>query len=502
MRQDLPENSVAVFFSSPIRNRANDVDYPYHPDPNLHYLSGWKEPHAVLLVFKNPQYDSLGTYSEILYVREKNAYQELWNGSIIGVQKAKEVLGIERVLPRSAFTKSDLNYGAFEKVLIHEFDNDVRDQPFDTSDLFDLQAHFKAKIHYPPNFNARQYRLYQKIRTVTSEKRAKLQNEIKRWMARDKRLAEDALLQEFLLLPPKGQQEELKMKSAFLLRDMNFDVDQLPRLMAGLREQKSPSEIQLLKKAVAISVAGQIEVMKAIHPTMSEREIQGIHEFVYKKYGAAHVGYPSIVGAGGNACVLHYSHNALPEVENQMVLMDLGAEYQGYTADVTRTIPANGKFTETQRQLYEIVYHAQEQAIKAAQIGTPFRQLTKTAYQAVSKGLQTLGIISKPEEMQRYLPHGVSHHIGLDVHDPGLYESLAENMVITVEPGIYIPKNSPCDPKWWNIGIRIEDDILITKEGPVNLSAAAPRLWNEIEAMMQQKSPLADWKLPELNESH
>ena len=116
----------------------------------------------------------------------------------------------------------------------------------------------------------------------------------------------------------------------------------------------------------------------------------------------------------------------------------------------------------------------------------------------VEKGLLSIGLIDKPEDYRRYLPHGISHHIGLDVHDPGLYETLDTDMVITVEPGIYVPKGSPCDPKWWDIGIRIEDDILITDEGPVNLSAAAPRSWEKIEKLMKEESPLDDFKLPEL----
>lgn len=495
-RSLLPNNSVAVLFSAPIRNRSNDVNYPYHPNPNLNYLTGWKEPHAVFIVYKNPQVDSLGSYSEVLYVREKNRYEELWNGSIVGVQKARNDWELERVRPRNTFHTFDHQFDRFDSVLIFEFENDVRDKQSDTNDLFNLQKHFKSEIHYPANFNALRYRLYQKIRTAEPEQVKTLQNEIKQWAHYHPYIMDDALIQDYLNMPSLSQQEELRMKSAYLMRDMNFDVDKLPGIMAAMREQKSPAELALLKKAIAISVAGQIEVMKALHPAMSERTIQGIHEFVYKRYGAAHVGYPSIVGAGGNACVLHYSNNALPTVNNQLVLMDLGAEYEGYTADITRTLPANGKFSEEQRQLYEIVFQAQERAIQAAHIGVPFREISKIAYEQVAEGLQKLGIIQNASEMRRYLPHGVSHHIGLDVHDPGAYENLKENMVITIEPGIYIPEGSPCDSKWWNIGIRIEDDIWITPEGPVNLSAAAPRLWNEIEAMMQQESPLKDWELP------
>ena len=178
--------------------------------------------------------------------------------------------------------------------------------------------------------------------------------------------------------------------------------------------------------------------------------------------------------------------------------MDLGAEYNGYTADVTRTIPVSGKFTPEQRALYQIVYDSQTAGINAAQKGASFREITQASFAVVQEGLLELGIIDSLEEFRKYLPHGVAHHIGLDVHDPGLYENLETNMVITVEPGIYIPEDSPCDPKWWNIGIRIEDDILITDAGPINLSADAPRAWEDIEALMKEKSALDDFNLPPL----
>jgi len=239
--------------------------------------------------------------------------------------------------------------------------------------------------------------------------------------------------------------------------------------------------------------------MKALHPGMSEREVQGIHEYVFKKYGAAYEGYPSIVGAGNNACVLHYIENSDDPSETDLMLMDLGAEYEGYTADVTRTLPVNGTFTEEQRLLYQIVYDAQEAGIAKSIVGATTGEVTKATQEVVTKGLIDLGIISEASEFRRYYPHGAAHHIGLDVHDLSNYGPLPENSIITVEPGIYIPNDSPCDPKWWGIGIRIEDDILITKEGPVNLSAGAPRALDEIEAMMALPSPLDGFILPVLS---
>lgn len=257
--------------------------------------------------------------------------------------------------------------------------------------------------------------------------------------------------------------------------------------------------MKLLNKAIQISAIGQVEVMKAMHPGMSEREIQGIHEFVFKKYGAEYEGYPSIVGGGHNGCVLHYIDNSKTKVGNDLVLMDLGAEYHGYTADVTRTIPANGTFTKEQKEIYDLVYRAQEAGIAAAKVGNAFGATDQAAREVINKGLVALGIVKSEAEARQYFPHGTSHYIGLDVHDAGNYGPLQENMVITVEPGIYIPENSDCDSKWWGIAVRIEDCILVTKNGPENLSAGAPRTSEAIEKTMKESSVLNDFVLPTID---
>ena len=498
LREKLPNNSVAVYFSAPVRNRANDVDFEYHQDPNFYYLTGWEEPHAVLLVYNTPQTDDEGTYNEKLYVRDRDARNEMWNGRQLGVSGALK-MGFDRVVSKIEFSKQALDFDRFDTVLMFDFENDVRNRDNDTSDLYDLQKHFKKQINYPDDFDATRYRLYQQIRTVNKEEVPSLKRKISYMITSDKTLEDDPVIQDFLKIDEKTVLTDLKTRSAHLLKDYNFDIDQLSYIMASLREKKSPEEIILLKKAIRISAQGQIEVMKAIHPEMTEREVQGIHQLVFKIYGAAHEGYPSIVGAGDNACVLHYVTNDKTDLKKQLILMDLGAEYKGYTADVTRTIPVSGIFSPEQRALYQIVYDAQTAGINAAINGATFRAVSEATNEVVQKGLLALGLIEKKEEYRRYLPHGISHHIGLDVHDPGLYDKLSPSMVITVEPGIYIPEGSPCDPKWWNIGIRIEDDILITETAPINLSSNAPRSWKDIEAMMAKKSALDNFVLPELS---
>jgi Xaa-Pro aminopeptidase len=266
-----------------------------------------------------------------------------------------------------------------------------------------------------------------------------------------------------------------------------------------LRGIKTKEEIELIRRAVSISCVGQVEVMKAIKPGMSEREIQGIHEFVFKKYEAEDVGYPSIVGAGHNGCILHYIDNYKPDINpKELILMDLGAEYHGYTADVTRTIPVSGKFSPEQKAVYEIVLQAQEEAMKICKEGSTFDELKVVTQHVVNNGLKDLGIISSIDQKHEYYPHGCCHHIGLDVHDRGTKDKLLENMVITIEPGIYINDNSKCDPKWWGIGVRIEDDFLIKKDGCELLSNMAPRSVDAIEKLMLEPSPLDNFVLPEL----
>ena len=435
-RSLMPANSVAFIFTSPIMKRSNDTDYMYHQDPNFYYLTGWREPHGVLVIFKDDQFDSDGSYNEIMYVRERNEYREMWDGRRLGIKGAKK-MSFDRVKLRSEFIENTIPIENFSNILNTNIRDDVRDFKDDKYDLFDIQNKF---------------------------------------------------------------QEIVSKKESDILGDLNkqFFSSSINQIMSKLRQTKDPLEIELLTKAIRISALAQIEVMRAIHNDMTEREVQGIHEFIYRKYGAAHEGYNSIVGAGGNACVLHYVTNEDMDIKDKLILMDVGAEYRGYTADVTRTIPVNGKFNNEQKIIYDLVYKSQEEAIKEAIIGNSFNDIYLKSYDIIAKGLIDLGIINDYREARKYYPHGVSHHIGLDVHDPGSRD-LMENMVITVEPGIYIPENSNTDPKWWNIGVRIEDDILITNSGPVNLSIDAPRRSDEIEVIMAQDSPINQLVLPDIN---
>ena len=292
------------------------------------------------------------------------------------------------------------------------------------------------------------------------------------------------------LFPVKN--EQLQIQNADNInknskKEIKANFSEIHKWMAQLREIKTSEEMYLLRKAISITCDAQTELMKVLKPDMKEYQAEAVVEAIFKLNGAEYPGYPSIVGAAENSCILHYTTNRKTMKGNHLLLSDVGAEYHGYTADVTRTIPVDGKYSEEEKIIYNIVLEAQNKAIEACIVGNPFYITNTIATTVVSQRLQELGIIKTPLEMRRYFMHGTSHYLGLDVHDPGTRGLFQPNTVITVEPGIYIKEGSPCDPKWWNIGVRIEDDILITNSDPENLSGCVPRTVDEIEATMKKK---------------
>jgi Xaa-Pro aminopeptidase len=434
LRQIMSANSVFIVWAYPTRNFSNDVDYVFHQNPDLYYFTGYKEPHSLLLVFKEAQTAADGsTYKELLYVQKRNPQAEQWTGKRLGVEGAKQKLGFTHVYNGEDFKNLAVDFSKFDKIIFDQLPNDLGESR-DSASLTNLIKQLKVKAQVPDNYQ----------------------------------------------------------------QDKHFATGAYRQLTAQLREIKTEEELNLLRKAVEISCQGQVEVMKAVRADMSEREVQGIHEFVHKKYGAENVGYPSIVGAGNNGCVLHYEENDKQHIENRMVLMDVGAEYHGYTADVTRTVPTNGKFTPEQKAIYELVYNAQEAAFKLCKEGTTWQELDRVSRGVIEEGLIKLGIITKKEEARKYYPHGLSHHIGLDVHDRGSYVKIKKGMVITIEPGIYIPENSNCDKKWWGIAVRIEDDLHIREKDYELLSASAPRKISDIEKTVAEKSIFDNYTLPKL----
>jgi Xaa-Pro aminopeptidase len=253
-----------------------------------------------------------------------------------------------------------------------------------------------------------------------------------------------------------------------------LEIHSPAKMAASLRQIKSPAEIAVMRRAIDITCDALSEAMRGAEAGMYEYQLEAIIEFVFKKEGAEYPAFPSIVGSGPNSTILHHSSNRRKTVSGDLVVMDVGAEYRGYSADVTRTIPINGKFTAPQREIYEIVLRAQKAALALVKPGVLFREV----HEAARKVVDAAGY-------GQYFTHATSHYLGLDTHDVGDRGPLESGMVITVEPGIYIREGAPTDRAYWNIGIRIEDDVLVTETGYEILSNNVPREIPAIEKLMK-----------------
>jgi Xaa-Pro aminopeptidase len=422
LRKLMPQNSMAVFFTNPVKTRSNDVMFRFHQDPNFYYLTGLREPNAILIVFSEPRKINGEYTNEILFIQKNDAEKEVWDGTRINLEKARENLGVQTTLYTTDFISTPLPFKQLSLISYSIPNENLKDDPYAKDDLYNLKRQWDAKL-----FDA--------------DEKTIQRNEYTKWMSR-------------------------------------------------LREIKTEEEIHFIKRAIEITCLAQQELMRNLSPGLTEYQTEALVEFIFKMYGAEAPGFPSIQGSGENSCILHYQTNRKRLFGDNLLVSDIGAEYRGYTADVTRTLPVNGKFSPEQTIIYQLVLDAQNAGINAAKAGNNFWDPNIAATTVLSQGLKDLGIIKSPIELKRYFMHGTSHYLGLDVHDAGTYGTLQPNTIITVEPGLYIPEGSPCDSKWWNIGIRIEDDILITEKGPVNLSACVPRTIPEIEATMQTKSSL------------
>ena len=276
-----------------------------------------------------------------------------------------------------------------------------------------------------------------------------------------------------------------------------YELITLDKHLHEMRLFKSPAEQELMRQAANASVMAHVQAMKACQPELMEYEIDAEFLYAFRKQGMEPA-YTSIVGGGENTCILHYIDNNAKLKDGDLLLVDAGAENQGYASDITRTFPVNGMFTEEQRQLYQIVLDAQYAAIRQVQPGNNWDDPHKAAVQVIASGLLELGLVEgdleeiiKEEEYKPFYMHKTGHWLGLDVHDVGDYKldgewrTLEPGMVLTVEPGIYVSPSESVDKKWWNIGIRIEDDVLVTENGNEVLTGALIKEVDDIEALMQ-----------------
>jgi Xaa-Pro aminopeptidase len=423
---------VAVLPTAPTAARNGDSDYPYRHDSYFYYLSGSTEPDSVVVMVA-PQGDRPGR--SILFCREKNSERELWDG------------------PRHGLEGALADYGFDEAHPIDELDVEMARL------LADAPA-----IYYALGSSA------------------SLDAQVKLWLRGIRRQA----------------------RSGVSAPAAAIDVLQM---LDEMRLFKDAGEQDLMRRAAAISAGAHRRAMAIARPGVREYELEAelLHEF--RRHGAQSPAYTSIVAAGANTCVLHYAAGAAVAREGDLVLIDAGCELDGYAADISRTFPVNGRFSAPQRALYEIVLAAQQAALQAVVPGRPYQDIHEAALRVLAAGMletnlldrQKAGgvddIIADKSYLQFYM-HGTGHWLGMDVHDVGAYRdqavpgkpsrALQAGMVLTVEPGLYVRPAPGVPEQFWHIGIRIEDDVLVTPDGHEVLSAGAPKSVADIEHLMKQ----------------
>lgn len=421
----LPPNSIAIVRSAPPRTMSNDVQHVYHQDSDFYYLTGLEEPDGVALL--RPNASDGKRY--ILFVRAHDARREAYEGPRPGPEGAVSQYGADAAFPAQDFQTSLMRYDAATR----------------------SYSGYLAGIERLYLSDGGDAAWAEKLRSTVEAMRS---------------------------------------------RDVGpaTTVDAREPLHE-MRLVKDSDEIALLRRAAELSARGHILAMKAVRPGRYEFEVQQALDSYCLANGARRMAYPSIVGSGPNSVFLHWEKNDREMRDGDILLNDSGAEYGGYASDVTRSYPVNGRFSAEQRAIYEIVLTAQREAMALVKPGLAHEEIEKKAARVQTEGLVRLGLLSgdvekllKENAQRPFTVHGVSHWVGLDVHDVGGYRAggasraLASGMVLTVEPGIYIPATTAgVDPKWWNTGIRVEDTVLVTPTGYECLSCAAPREIAEVE---------------------
>ena len=417
-------NSIAIIATSPVAMRNRDADYKYRTDSSFFYLTGFAEPEAVAVIETFAEDDEDG-YSYSLFCRERDREMEIWNGYRAGVDGAVN------------------DYEADEAYAIDLLDEEIIEKLLSKEKLF-------YRIGQQPEFDAR---VAKWITTANGESR-------------------------------RGTAAPAQ-------------VIQLDRILDEMRLFKSAQEIELMQTASNISAQAHTRAMQTVKPGMMEYALEAELNYVFGQNGCV-PSYNSIVGGGENACILHYVENNKELKDGDLVLIDAACEYEYYASDITRTFPVNGKFSPEQKALYNVILDAQLAAIDAVRVGNSYKEPHNVAVRILVQGLLDLGImqgdieeIIQKESFRQFYMHGTGHWLGMDVHDVGSYKqegvwrTYEEGMVVTVEPGLYIaPDDETVDVKWRGIGIRIEDDIVATKSGPLNLTTKVVKSVEEIEALM------------------
>jgi Xaa-Pro aminopeptidase len=422
LMQRVGKGNIALIGSAAERVRNRDVHYPYRQDSDFYYLTGFNEPEALAVFIPGREQ---GEY--ILFCREYDETKALWEGAHAGLEGA-----VKHYEADDSFPIDDL-----DEILPGMLEN-------------------KGKVFYPMGRNP------------------DLDHSLLEWINH-----------------LRGQSRRGVTAPGELVS--------LEHILHEMRLFKSPAELKLMRRAAEVSAHAHAKAMQVCKPGLYEYQIEA--ELLYQFYqgGLRHVAYPSIVAGGKNACVLHYTENKEALRSGDLLLIDAGAECDHYAADITRTFPVSGRFTEPQKQLYQLVLDAQAAALEQIRPGLPWNAAHEAAVETLTKGLVELGILKgkvkkliKDEKYKPFFMHRIGHWLGMDVHDVGDYKVdqewrlLEPGMVLTVEPGLYIPPDyEKVEEKWRGIGIRIEDDILVTASGYECLTSAVPKSIDDIEALMQ-----------------
>lgn len=414
-------NTIAILPAATVKNRNRDVDHAFRQDSDFYYLSGFEEPEAVMAIIPGREHGQ-----SVLFCRERDPERELWDGDILGPERACSELGFDDAFP----------VGDIDEILPGMIEG--TDKVFYS---IGLDAQFDAHV-------------MEWINVIRSKVRSGAH--------------------------PPGEFVALE------------------HALHELRLYKSRAEIKLMQKAAEISAQAHIKAMQRSRPGLYEYHLESALNGHFMDCGARFSAYPAIVGSGKNACTLHYIDNKQKLKSGDLVLIDAGCELENYASDITRTFPVNGKFTKAQKQIYQIVLDAQLAAIEAVKPGNHWNHPHEAAVKVITQGLLDLGILKgklenliEKEAYKPYYMHRTGHWLGLDVHDVGEYKVggewrvLEPGMVMTIEPGIYIPESAKGAAKAWKgIGIRIEDDVLVTRSGHKILSKDAPKTIQEIETLM------------------
>lgn len=451
LSEQLSPGSLLILFSGPVRPYSGDVSYEYRQENNFYYLTGIDRPEATLVMVPSDE-----AFREILFLPERDPGRELWTGPMLSPEEATEISGIEEVWKAGEFKP-------FIEAILQGI-------PYRTD-------------RYQPSDE------YNGFFSALEESEAKI----------------------YLLLKPHPGLEgrlsrELEFADRLRARFPGVQVRDVFNLLTEMRLVKSQYEISQLETAVDITAEALRNAIQEARPGVWEYEVEATIEYVFKRNNSADWGFPSIVASGPNATVLHYEASQRQTCPGELLLMDVGAEWKYYSADITRTIPLDGNFTREQLSIYELVLRAQQEAGNLVQPGASIPEVHQEAVKILKEGLLRLGLITDPDSAQYrvFFPHGIGHWLGMDVHDVGGRSSVFQpGMVLTVEPGIYIRENSiqrlkelgisqaelekikPAVDKYLNIGVRIEDVYLVTAEGHEILSDKVPNDPKELTSLMQ-----------------